>query len=788
MAGSQQVDSGAGLLRQLFTGASDAEPSSTRSVVKAVAGSRPTQTTKAAGSSEVVGRAAGMLQQLVMSDNPTDVELLRSIAAKMPPERFNALLTRSFRDPKSPADSPTLNHIGQEILKVANGEPPSLTKSSAELGDTGVGSVDIDSATDLPEKSAPHKPKIEGKIVTPSDDPKFHVKEGYKTNADGTTEVLTPKFNEETGKLEKGAGGSASLDKQTAAAAVKAAKGGTPNLISDAVVQRTSKPQQQSYNENLTRLLGLISPQGVKDKPISTLSKSGDRVVDRAVDGGVPSSAIKGSGPVQRRSANSIGKTTAGDYETISQLLGDLGIPVSLDGTTAQELATKIIAGADQSMFNATPLTAGQRQDMMGAAKMLSGDPKTSEPALRAFYPDAAAGGTMKGRQGSVQQASIDTLTRKIEELLSTGSTDIGGVSSAPSIELNASSLGGPRKATSGEVPNPDLGPKINESQTVSGPAEAGDELPVIRQLDDTGRLITHEKPEPVGERRVDKSRFGYQDADGPDEFSKTGLRTSKAQQLGGMEGREITTRRPVDIQNDLESATDPRVIAQLREELKDSLAVTDMLPKEFQMAATHEGPAPPAPFKQGETPDTPEDAAFQFLYDNNIGTHEQRVKLLQQGNIVNTVAKIRNKIHADAVAAQGTTPTINVGSGVQGTAPKPANPKPAAQAQSADMKSAAALGQVPNSNVAKQTTEGANVRTLMESLRKGWENTKGTKEFIQKHGRTGVGKAIEYGIPTALIGGGLGAIYSGAQYLFGGDDAKKSVTNNRPKRRPFGR
>ena len=121
----------------------------------------------------------------------------------MPPERFNALLTRSFRDPKSPADAPTLNHIGQEILKVANGESPTLTKSSAGLGDTGVDSVNIDSATDLPEKSAPHKPKIEGKIVTPSDDPKFHVKEGYRTNADGTTEVLTPKFNQDTGKLEK---------------------------------------------------------------------------------------------------------------------------------------------------------------------------------------------------------------------------------------------------------------------------------------------------------------------------------------------------------------------------------------------------------------------------------------------------------------------------------------------------------------------------------------------------------------------------------------------------------
>ena len=121
---------------------------------------------------------------------------------------------------------------------------------------------------------------------------------------------------------------------------------------------------------------------------------------------------------------------------------------------------------------------------------------------------------------------------------------------------------------------------------------------------------------------------------------SKDRLAYFKAEQLGRMEGREITTRRPVDIQNELDVATDPRVIAQLREELKDSMAVTDMLPKEFQMAATKEGPVPPAPFKQGEVPDTPEDAAFQFLYDNNIGTHEQRMKLLQSGRIVDTVAK----------------------------------------------------------------------------------------------------------------------------------------------------
>ena len=591
MSDAKTVDAGAGLLRQLFGGGDDAASSSAKSVAKSVTGTRPTATTRAAGSEETVSTAAGILQQLVMSDNPRDIQLLRDMASSMPPERFNALLVRSFRDPKSPANAPVLNHIGQEILNVSGGAEPSLTKTADSLGDTGVAAVDIEGATDLPEKAAPHRPKHEGKIIRPSDDARFHTKEGYRTNKDGTTEVLTPKFDEETGKLTKGTGGSGSLDKQTAAAAVKAARGDTPNPISDVVAMKNSKPQQQSYNENLTRLLGLINPQGVKAGRSS---------------GGVPGSALSGTGGIKRRSANSIGKTTAGDYETISQLLGDLGVPVSLDGTTARELATKIIAGADQSMFNATPLTAGQRQGMMGAAEMLSGNPKTSEPALRAFYPKESAGGTMPGRQASVQQASIDTLTRKIEELLSTESTDIGDIASAPSIDLNATKLGGPRKVTGGEVPKPDLSPKIRESQQVQGPAELGDELPVPRQLDDAGKPYTNEKPEPVGERRVDNSGLGYQDKDGPDEFSKTGLRTSKAGQLGRMEGREITARRPVDIQADIESATDPRVIAQLREELKDSLSVSEMLPKEFKMAATNEGPVP----KSAQYIETAEEAA----------------------------------------------------------------------------------------------------------------------------------------------------------------------------------
>ena len=469
MSNAKQVDAGAGLIRSIFGGSDDAG----KAVAKAVTGTRPTATTRAAGSEETVSTAAGILQQLVMSDNPRDIQLLRDMASKMPPERFNALLVRSFRDPKSPADAPTLNHIGREILEVSGGAEPTLTKSADSLGDTGTSSVDIENATDLPEKAPPHRPKHDGKTIKPSDDSKFHVKENFRTNKDGTTEVLTPKFNEETGRLEKADGGSASLDKQTAAAAVKAARGGTPQPISDSVALRNAKPQQQSYNENLSRVLGLVSPQGVK-KPASS-------------GGGVPSSALRGAKPVKRRSAQSIGKTTAGDYETISQLLGDLGLPVSLDGTTAQELATKIIAGADQGMFNATPLTASQRQGMKGAAEMLSGNPKTSEPALRAFYPKESAAGTMPGRQASVQQAATDTLAKKIEELFSTGSTDIGDVPSAPSIELGASELGGARKTTGGEPPVvPDNSPQIRPEQQVSGPAEAGDTLPVVRQLDDT--------------------------------------------------------------------------------------------------------------------------------------------------------------------------------------------------------------------------------------------------------------------------------------------------------------
>ena len=697
MSNAKQTDAGAGLIRSLFGGSDDAG----KAVAKAVTGTRPTATTRAAGSEETVSTAAGILQQLVMSDNPRDIQLLREMSRSMPPERFNALLVRSFRDPRSPADAPTLNHIGREILEVSGGAEPTLTKSADSLGDTGTSSVDIENATDLPEKAPPYKPTHDGKTIKPSDDSKFHVKDGFRTNKDGTTEVLTPKFNEETGRLEKADGGSASLDKQTAAAAVKAARGGTPQPISDSVAMRNSKPQQQSYNENLSRVLGLVSPQGVK-KPISS-------------DGGVPSSALKGAKPVRGRSAQSIGKTTAGDYETISNLLGALGLPVGLDGTTAQELATKIIAGADQGMFNATPLTAAKRREMTGVANYTSGDPKTSGPVLRALFPEESAGGTMAGRQASVQQAAIDTLARKIDELFSTGSTDLrvraGDSPSAPSIELGASKLGGARKPTGGEPPVvTDKSPQIRPEQQVSGPAEAGDTLPVVRQLDDMKLPYSDTKPSPVV----------HEDGD----FNKEVLRKEKARQQTqmGEEGVEYTARRPVEIQADIDAATHPEmsveeynnnpVIAALRAEMRQAMEVSSVMPKELRMAATSEGPAPIAPFKQGEVPDTPEDAAFQYLVDNDIGTHEERIEDLRNGTIVEKVARIRNHNNAYGYSSQSSSVIDPMQQNAQAAASQPAATVKQAPPPKAAPKPAAKPAADPAADpAAKQMTSEERIR-----------------------------------------------------------------------------
>ena len=123
-------------------------------------------------------------------------------------------------------------------------------------------------------------------------------------------------------------------------------------------------------------------------------------------------------------------------------------------------------------------------------------------------------------------------------------------------------------------------------------------------------------------------------------------------------------------------------------------------------------------------------------------------------------------------------------------TAPIPAapapTPAPTAQNQSNAMKAAAALGQVPASKATKQATEGAKVRTLVESIAKGLDNTRATKDFIMNHGGTGVKKTLEYGIPIGLIGGLGYGLYSGAQYLFGGDDKPAARPLNTKRSAPF--
>ena len=50
-------------------------------------------------------------------------------------------------------------------------------------------------------------------------------------------------------------------------------------------------------------------------------------------------------------------------------------------------------------------------------------------------------------------------------------------------------------------------------------------------------------------------------------------------------EGVEYTARRPVEIQADIDAATDPRVIAGLREEMRQAMEVSSVMPKELRMA-----------------------------------------------------------------------------------------------------------------------------------------------------------------------------------------------------------
>lgn len=743
--------------------------------------------------------SASMIQQLAMSDNADDLAMLQAIVKDMPPERLDAILVKAFRDPRSPKDAPTLTPQGQMIADVARGgEPdPVLTKTAAQGGgDTGIHEVDVGNVSDLPPKSAPYKPKTNGAGKELSDDPKFHVKERIVTK-DGKTQVKTPAFDEK-GKLQSPKGsGSASIDAQTAAAVKTAAKGGNPKPIGDNAALKNSRSQEQNYSSAIARLAGLVDPRGVKDMPSPGF---GPGMADKAVSGGVPGSAIKGAKPKKPRTAPMIAAESVIDYDEIARLANEAGLDIGMASTDPEEFARLLVSKADQGMFDATPLTASQRAEMTGVAKYLSADPAQSGPVLRGAYPEAAAGGSMAGRQGSVQQQAIEAITRKIRDNFNTESMPIheGNVDAAlPPYKPNAEGVESQFAKYQGKA-----GERPKEARPVQGPVESGDEgipltpapIPPVGNVRDAG---------PAGDLTGTTQKISAM---------RAADRAPVVENVSSQYGRQFTSRRVADIEAEMAglSRNDPQY-RELGLELRDAKLIDSFLEPHKRMAATKEGPVPPAPFKQGEVPDTPEDAAFQFLYDNNIGTHEQRMKLLQQGNIVDTVAKIRNKIHADAVAAQGTTPTINGSS--SGVSQSAAPTSPAAQTQSAAMKaasalgqvpvttesaamkSAAALGQVPTSsdhllNVGKQATEGAKVRTLMESLSKGLENTKATKDFLQKHGGASVGKAIEYGIPTALIGGGLGAIYSGAQYLFGDDDGGNNPvpSNNRPKRRPFGR
>lgn len=706
--------------------------------------------------------SASVIQQLAMSDNAMDRLMLQAIVKDMPPDRLDAILIKSFRDPTSPKDAPTLTAQGQMIADVARGgDPdPALTKTAAQGGgDTGIHEVDVGTASDLPPKAPPYAPKTQYKGKELSDDPKFHVKERI-VNKDGQTQVRTPAFDEK-GKLQSPKGsGSASVDAQTAAAVKTAAKGGKPKPIGDKAALKNSRSQKQNYSSAIARLADLVDPRGVRDMPSPGF---GPGMADKAVSGGVPDSAIKGAKPKPKRSAPMIAAESVIDYDEITRLANEAGIDINLASTDPEGFARALVAKADQGMFDATPLTGSQRAKMTDVAKSLSADSAQSGPVLRGAFEPEAAGGSMAGRQGSVQQQAIEAITRKIRNNFSSDSRPIhvGTADAAlPPYKPNAEGM---KSQFSGYKPNadggtldelPDTPMPAKTSGTVSGAGPAGD--------------LTGSNAEIAAMRAADRAPV--------------------VDNVSSQHGRQFTSRRVADIEAEMAglSRNDPQYIA-LGKELRDAKLIDSFLEPHKRMAATKEGPVPPAPFKQGEVPDSPEDAAFQFLYDNNIGTHEQRMKLLQQGNIVDTVAKIRNKIHAEAVAAQGTTPTINVGSNVQGAAPKPA--APVAKNNDAAMRSAAALGQVPVT-ASNQATDGAKVRTILESFNKGLENTKATKDFIQNNAGTGVKKLLEYGIPTGVVAGGLYGLYEGARYLRGGDDGgeKYVPSNNRPKKKLFGR
>lgn len=510
--------------------------------------------------------SASMIQQLAMSDNADDLAMLQAIVSDMPPNRLDAILVKAFRDPRSPKDAPTLTTQGQMIADVARGgkPDPALTKTAAQGGgDTGIREVDVGTASDLPPKAPPYAPKTKYKGKEISDDPKFHVKERI-VNKDGQTQVRTPEFDE-TGKLvsPKGAG-SASVDAQTAAAVKTAARGGKPKPIGDNVALKNSRPQTQNYSSAIVRLAGLVDPRGVRDVPSPGF---GPGMADKAVSGGVPGSSVKGAGPVQKRTASSIAADSVIDYDEITRLAKEAGIDISLASTDPEGFARALVAKADQGMFDATPLTASQRAEMTGVAKYLSADPAQSGPVLKGAFPEAAAGGSMAGRQGSVQQQAIEAITRKIRDNFNSNSMPIheGNADAAlPPYKPNAEGVESQFAQYQGKA-----GERPKEARPVQGPVESGDEgipltpapIPPVGNVRDAG---------PAGDLTGTTQKISAM---------RAADRAPVVENVSSQYGRQFTSRRVADIEAEMAglSRNDPRY-RELGLELRDAKLIDSFL------------------------------------------------------------------------------------------------------------------------------------------------------------------------------------------------------------------
>jgi hypothetical protein len=525
--------------------------------------------------------SASMIQQLAMSDNAADRAMLQAIVSDMPPDRLDAILVKAFRDPASPKDAPTLTPQGQMIADVARGgDPdPALTKTAAQGGgDTGIHEVDVGNVSDLPPKSAPYKPKTNGAGKELSDDPKFHVKERLVTK-DGKTQVKTPAFDEK-GNLQSPKGsGSASIDAQTAAAVKTAARGGKPKPIGDNAALKNSRSQEQNYSSAIARLAGLVDPRGVRDVPSPGF---GPGMADKAVNGGVPGSAVKGASPVRKRTASSIAADSVIDYDEIARLANEAGLDIGMASFDPEGFARALVAKADQGMFDATPLTGSQRAEMTDVAKSLSADPAQSGPVLRGAFPPEAAGGSMAGRQGSVQEQAIQAITRKIRDNFNSDSMPIheGTASAAPApYRPNAEGVESQFAKYEGKV-----GERPKEARPVQGPVEAGDE----------GIPLTPAPIPPVGNVRDAGPAGDLTGSSAEIAAMRASDRAPVVEQVSASHGRQFTSRRVADIEAEMAglSRNDPRY-RELGLELRDAKLIDSFLEPHKRMAATHEGPAP---------------------------------------------------------------------------------------------------------------------------------------------------------------------------------------------------